>query len=210
MIRKLLDWAVANPLLVSLVVIGLVLGGGYAFTHVNIEAYPDPTPAIIDVVAQWPGAGAEQVERQVTIPLEVALAGMPGLQTTRSQSLFGLSFLRNQFVFGKNYWEARQEVLNRLSGLRLHPVGQLPHHQPPLEWPDSPAAAEVHLPQRAQLGERHGWEACEIDFVLRMTAAVHAFAFREGLTVFALKWPGETRRNRAPGPLALISRTIAA
>ena len=70
-------------------------------------------------MAQWPGAGAEQVERQVTIPLEVALAGMPGLQTTRSQSLFGLSFLRNQFVFGKNYWEARQEVLNRLSGVQL-------------------------------------------------------------------------------------------
>lgn len=119
MIRKLLDWAVANPLIVMILVTGLIIGGGYAFTHVNIEAYPDPTPAIIDVVAQFPGASAEQVERQVTIPLEVALAGMPGLETTRSQSQFGLSFLRNQFRFGKDYWEARQEVLNRLSGLKL-------------------------------------------------------------------------------------------
>jgi cobalt-zinc-cadmium resistance protein CzcA len=115
MIRKLLEWAVANPLIVMILVTGLIIGGGYAFVNVNIEAYPDPTPAIIDVVAQYPGASAEQVERQVTIPLEVALAGMPGLETTRSQSQFGLSFLRNQFRFGKDYWEARQEVLNRLA-----------------------------------------------------------------------------------------------
>ena len=121
MIRKLLEWAVANPLIVMLLVTGLLIGGGYAFTHVNIEAYPDPTPAIIDVVAQFPGASAEQVERQVTIPLEVALAGMPGLETTRSQSQFGLSFLRNQFRFGKDYWEARQEVLNRLALADLPP-----------------------------------------------------------------------------------------
>jgi cobalt-zinc-cadmium resistance protein CzcA len=119
MIRKLLEWAVANPLLVILTVIGLVLGGGYAFTHVNIEAYPDPTPPIIDVIAQYPGASAEQVERQVTTPLEVALAGMPGLQTTRSQSMFGLSQLRNQFTYSTDYWQARQEVLNRLSGVEL-------------------------------------------------------------------------------------------
>ena len=121
MIRKLLDWAIANPLMVMLLVTGLILGGGYAFTHVNIEAYPDPTPAIIDVVAQWPGASAEQVERQVTSPLEVALAGMPGLETTRSQSQFGLAFLRNQFAFGKDYWQARQEVLNRLASVELPP-----------------------------------------------------------------------------------------
>ncbi|MFO1092767.1 MAG: efflux RND transporter permease subunit [Planctomycetaceae bacterium] len=121
MIRRLLEWAVANPLMVMICIVGLAVGGGYAFTHVNIEAYPDPTPAIIDVVAQWPGASAEQVERQVTIPLEVALAGMPGLETTRSQSQFGLSFLRNQFTFRKDYWQARQEVLNRLRGIDLPP-----------------------------------------------------------------------------------------
>lgn len=119
MIRKLLDWAVANPLIVMILTAGLAIGGGYAFTHVNIEAYPDPTPPIIDVVAQYPGASAEQVERQVTIPLEVALAGMPGLQTTRSQSLFGLSQLRNQFTYATDYWQARQEVLNRLGSVEL-------------------------------------------------------------------------------------------
>jgi len=121
MIRKLLDWAVANPLIVIILLTGLMIGGGYAFVHVNIEAYPDPTPPIIDVVAQYPGASAEQVERQVTIPLEVALAGMPGLETTRSQSLFGLAQLRNQFTYVTDYWQARQEVLNRLGSVELPP-----------------------------------------------------------------------------------------
>ena len=85
MIRKLVDRAVANPLAVLVLLAALAAAGGYALTHVNIEAYPDPAPAIIEVVAQYPGASAEEVERQVTVPLEVALAGMPGLETTRSK-----------------------------------------------------------------------------------------------------------------------------
>ena len=68
MVRKLIDWAVDNPLIVLLLAAALAVGGGYAFTHVNIEAYPDPAPAIIEVVAQYPGASAEEVERQVTDP----------------------------------------------------------------------------------------------------------------------------------------------
>lgn len=121
MIRKLIDWAVDNPLLSMIGTVALMIGGGFALARVNIEAYPDPTPAIIDVVAQYPGASAEQVERQVTAPLEVALAGMPGLETTRSQSMFGLGQLRNQFTYSTNYWTARQEVLNRLSTVQLPP-----------------------------------------------------------------------------------------
>src|SRR6058998_2895369 len=114
MIRKLVDWAVANPLVVLILLAALAAAGGYAVTHVNIEAYPDPAPAIIEVVAQYPGASAEEVERQVTIPLEVALAGMPGLTYTRSKSLPGLSHLRNQFNYGVDFYQARQEVINRL------------------------------------------------------------------------------------------------
>ena len=56
MIRKLIDWAVENPLLSMIGTVALMIGGGFALAHVNIEAYPDPTPAIIDVVAQYPGA----------------------------------------------------------------------------------------------------------------------------------------------------------
>ena len=89
MVRQLIAWSLANPLIVCLMAITLLIVGGYAFNAVNIEAYPDPAPAIIEVVAQFPGASAEEVERLVTIPLEVALSGMPGLESCRSKSLFG-------------------------------------------------------------------------------------------------------------------------
>src|SRR5207237_4304633 len=102
-----------SPLIVILLAVGLAVGGGYAFFNVNVEAYPDPAPAIIEVVAQYPGASAEEVERLVTIPLEVSLAGMQGLKTTRSKSLFGLAHLRNQFDYNVDYDRARQDVINR-------------------------------------------------------------------------------------------------
>src|SRR5205809_1200593 len=114
MVRKLIEWSVSNPLVVCLLVAALAAGGGYAFVSVNVEAYPDPAPAIVEIVAQFPGASAEEVERQVTIPLEVTLAGMPGLHITRSKSLFGLAHLRNQFHYGVDFNAARQEVINRL------------------------------------------------------------------------------------------------
>ena len=110
MMNSLVRWAVSNRLVVILLSLALTAVGGYAFTHINVEAYPDPAPAIIEVVAQYPGASAEEVERQVTIPLEVALAGMPGLETNRSKSLFGLSHLRNQFSYSTSYKDARLEV----------------------------------------------------------------------------------------------------
>src|SRR5438132_5028321 len=115
MVRRLIEWALDNRLIVCLLTVALIAGGSYAFFHVNVEAYPDPAPAIIEVVAQFPGASAEEVERQVTIPLEVALAGMPGLTYTRTKSLFGLSHMRNQFDYGIDFERCKQEVINRLS-----------------------------------------------------------------------------------------------
>jgi cobalt-zinc-cadmium resistance protein CzcA len=129
MVRKLIDWAVANPLMVLLLTAALAIGGGYAFAHINIEAYPDPAPAIIEVVAQYPGASAEEVERQVTIPLEVGLAGMPALETTRSKSLFGLAHVRNQFTYEREYEQAKQDVINRLASVNL-PDGVSPQISP--------------------------------------------------------------------------------
>src|SRR5262249_40936811 len=89
-----------------------------------------PAPPIIEVVAQFPGASAEEVERQVTIPLEVTLAGMPGLRVTRSKSLFGLSHLRNQFDYGIDYEKAKQEVINRLQFTAQLPSGVTPAISP--------------------------------------------------------------------------------
>jgi cobalt-zinc-cadmium resistance protein CzcA len=130
MVHKLIHWAVDNALIVLLLAVALVGVGGYAFVHVNVEAYPDPAPAIVEVIAKFPGASAEEVERQVTIPLEVALAGMPGLKYTRSKSLFGLSHLRNQFEYGIDFYKARQEVINRLQFVSDLPDGVSPDISP--------------------------------------------------------------------------------
>src|SRR5215471_19629303 len=129
MVRQFIRWAVDNPFLVLLMAAALAVGGGYAVTAVNIEAYPDPAPAIIEVVAQFPGASAEEVERLITIPLEVALAGMPGLDSTRSKSLFGLAHLRNQFDYSRPYEAAKQDVINRLTLANL-PAGVTPQISP--------------------------------------------------------------------------------
>src|SRR6266851_1519239 len=131
MVRKLIEWAVNSPLIVILLALALVCVGVYSFLKVNVEAYPDPAPAIIEVIAQYPGQTAEQVEQQVTVKLETALAGMSGLTYTRSKSLFGLSHLRNQFDYGVDYDKAKQEVLNRLQSVQQDlPPGVVPQISP--------------------------------------------------------------------------------
>ena len=94
MVRKLIALALSNQLVVILLVVALAGYGVFAFLNVNVEAYPDPAPAIVEVIAQFPGGSAEEVERQVTVPLEVTFAGMPNQTHLRSKSLFGLSHLR--------------------------------------------------------------------------------------------------------------------
>jgi heavy metal efflux system protein len=136
MVRKVIEWALANPLLVVLLAIALSVIGVYSFLNVNVEAYPDPAPAIIEVFAQMPGASAEEIERQVTVPLEVTFAGMPGLKSIRSKSLYGLSDLKMSWNYGSRYtYEAgRQEVINRLATLSQ----PLPPGVTPMISPESP------------------------------------------------------------------------
>ena len=129
MIGKLLEWAVYNRVVVVLLTLSLVATGVFAVSRVNVEAYPDPAPAIIGVAALYPGASAEEVERQVMVPLEIALAGMPGLKYTRTKSMFGLAYMLNQFEYGVNFKDARQEVINRLSQVQL-PDGVAPELTP--------------------------------------------------------------------------------
>ena len=115
MVRSLIKWALDSPLIVLLMVGALAVVGIYAFKNINVEAYPDPAPAVIELVALNAGASAEEMERLVTVPLEVTLAGMPGLKTTHSKSLFGLTHLRCIFHYDVPYETARQEVINRLA-----------------------------------------------------------------------------------------------
>ena len=132
-IGGLLHVVLDNPLLVLLGAAALFGIGLFSFLNVNVEAYPDPAPAIIEVVALFPGASAEEVERQVTIPLEVTFAGMPGLKTVRSQSLFGLSDLKMNWHYGSEYTyeSARQEVINRMATISQPlPAGVTPGISP--------------------------------------------------------------------------------
>ena len=132
MVHKLIVWATGSRATVILLALALLAFGMYSFFHVNVEAYPDPAPAIVEVVAQYPSASAEEVERLVTIPLEAALAGMKGLTYTRSRSLFQLSHLRCQFDYGVDFNQAKQDVLNRLT------TAQLPAGVSPVISPETP------------------------------------------------------------------------
>src|SRR3981189_3040569 len=95
----------------------VMIGGLIAFKQLNIEAYPDPTPPMVDIVTQSPGLSSEEIERYITIPVEAQVAGIKNLRTIRTISLYGLSDVKLQFSFDYTYDEALQQVLNRLSQL---------------------------------------------------------------------------------------------
>jgi cobalt-zinc-cadmium resistance protein CzcA len=122
MIQRLVDLAIRVPWLIFLLATGIVLAGLGAYRKLDIEAYPNPVPPLVEVITQPNGWSAEEVERQVTVPLEVGLSGMPGLDHVRSQSLFGLSDVKCYFDWGTSYEQARQEVINRLQFVQL-PTG---------------------------------------------------------------------------------------
>src|SRR5215468_9048581 len=129
MIGKLIDFILREKFLVIGFSVILVIGGLYAFKALNIEAYPDPSPPTIEIIAQNSGWSAEEMERQITVPLETQLNGMPGLDHIRSISLSGLTDIKCYFTFETDYNFARQEVLNRLQMAEL-PAGVQPQLSP--------------------------------------------------------------------------------
>ncbi|HEV2751915.1 MAG TPA: CusA/CzcA family heavy metal efflux RND transporter, partial [Gemmatimonadales bacterium] len=103
--------------------------GLYALLRLDIEAYPDPSPPLVEFITQNPSWSAEEMERQVTVPVETQLFGIPGLEYTRSISLFGLSDVKLYFDYGTDYFTDRQEALNRMQLVSL-PNGLLPQLSP--------------------------------------------------------------------------------
>src|SRR5712692_7674397 len=125
MLRSLIAFCLSRRLLV-LVAFAAFLGLGLAaFATLNIEAYPDPAPPIIEIIAQQQGQSPEGVERYITIPIEVAVASTPGPKFIRSNTVYGLGFIRLQFEYGRDYHFVRQQTLNRLKDAIL-PAGVLP------------------------------------------------------------------------------------
>ncbi len=119
MIRGLIDFALGNRFLVTLAALLLLVWGAISFHSLPVEAYPDVANNYVQVITQWPGRAAEEVEQQVTIPIEIVMNGIPNLQYLRSTSLFGLSSC--MLIFNddsSNDWN-RQKVLERLSQVNL-------------------------------------------------------------------------------------------
>jgi cobalt-zinc-cadmium resistance protein CzcA len=119
MIRFLVDFALNNRLVVIAIAILLLVWGAISFHNLPVEAYPDIADNYVTVITQWPGRSAEEVEQQVTVPVEVVMNGLPHLTHLRSESIFGLSFVMMIFDDqSDNDWN-RQKVLERLSQVSL-------------------------------------------------------------------------------------------
>ena len=114
MLPALISFCLSRRPLVLISFAAFLALGAVAFTTLNIEAYPDPAPPIIEIIAQCPGQSPEEMERYVTIPIEIAVASTPGLKYIRSNTVYALSFIRLQFEYGRDYYFVRQQTINRL------------------------------------------------------------------------------------------------
>ena len=126
-------FALKHRVLMVVLFVMMLAGGIIAFRELNIEAYPDPTPPMVDVITQSPGLSAEEIERYITIPIETQTSALRGLTSIRTISLYGLSDVKLQFSFDLTYEQALQQVLNRLSQ-----VPPLPNNAQPQISPVSP------------------------------------------------------------------------
>jgi heavy metal efflux system protein len=139
MIRTLVDFALNNRFIVIAVTVMLFVWGGISFHQLPVEAYPDVADNYVEIVTQWPGISAEQMEQQITIPLEIVMNGIPHVTHLRSFSLFGLSDVK--LIFDdeeENAWD-RERALERLSQVSLPPAAVAAGVSPQLQTDWSPA-----------------------------------------------------------------------
>ena len=128
--NALVTFALRQRVLIGVLLVLMLGAGGVCFGVLNIEAYPDPVPPLVDIVTQSAGQSAEEVERYITIPIEVQMAGIPNVKVVRTISLFGLSDVKVQFTYDFTYQQAEQWVINRLAQLPALPNGAQPSISP--------------------------------------------------------------------------------
>src|ERR1700691_1410004 len=128
--NAIVAFALKQRILFSILLVFFLAAGVFAFLNLNIEAYPDPVPPLVEIVTQSTGQSAEEIERYITIPIEVQLAGIPHVTAIRTISLFGLSDIKVQFTYDFTYDEAEQRVINRLSQLSPLPNNAGPQLSP--------------------------------------------------------------------------------
>ncbi|MCX7366835.1 MAG: efflux RND transporter permease subunit, partial [Alphaproteobacteria bacterium] len=124
--HAIVAFALKQRILVIILGSVLMIAGMLAYRTLNIEAYPDPVPPLVDIITQNPGQSSEEIERYITVPIEVQMAGIPHVQAIRTISLFGLSDVKVQFTYDVTYQQASQYVINRLSQLPPLPNGAQP------------------------------------------------------------------------------------
>ncbi|PYV13683.1 MAG: CusA/CzcA family heavy metal efflux RND transporter, partial [Acidobacteria bacterium] len=129
MIHRIVQAALGQRFLVVMLSLMIVVAGLVAFHRMPVDAYPDLSPPMVEIITQWPGHASEEVERLVSLPIEVEMNGAPRLDVLRSISLYGLSEVRIAFVEGTDSYFARQVVFERLSGASL-PDGVSPQLAP--------------------------------------------------------------------------------
>src|ERR1700751_4436268 len=138
MIRAIVDFALNSRFVVLSMAVLLLIWGAISFHNLPVEAYPDVASNYVQVITQWPGRAAEEVEQQVTIPIEIQLNGLPHLQNLRSASLFGLSSITMIFDDeSENDWN-RQKVLERLT------LVSLPNNLQPIIGPNYSPVGQIY------------------------------------------------------------------
>jgi cobalt-zinc-cadmium resistance protein CzcA len=125
MINRIVQFALRQRMLVLLMVAFIAVGGAIAFHHMPVDAYPDLAPPMVEIITQWPGHAAEEVERLVTVPTEVEMSGVPQMSVMRSISLYGLSDVILTFQDTADDYFAREVVFQRLSEV-TYPTGVTP------------------------------------------------------------------------------------
>ena len=129
MIHRIVQFALQQRFLVMMITVLIIIAGAVSFQRMPVDAYPDLSPPMVELITQWPGHAAEEVERLTTLPLELAMNGTPHLKVMRSISLYGLSDLRLTFDESVDPYFARQVVFQRLSDASL-PTGVTPSMAP--------------------------------------------------------------------------------
>ena len=119
LINRIVGFALGQRVLIILLACALVGAGWWALKRLPMDAYPDLSPPMVDIVTQWPGHSAEEVERLISVPVERAMSDVPDTVMKRSVSLYGLSDVTLTFRDGTDNYFARQRVINRLSGIGL-------------------------------------------------------------------------------------------
>jgi heavy metal efflux system protein len=128
--NSIVSFALRQRVLIVVLLVAVLVGGMVSFLSLNIEAYPDPVPPLVDIVTQSTGQSAEEIERNITIPLEIQMAGIPNVTAVRTISLFGLSDVKVQFNYEFSYVQAEQWVTNRLAQLPPLPNSAQPEISP--------------------------------------------------------------------------------